>query len=158
MRSVGDTFHDRSDHLKAQHRQDEQDTENFPRPPPRQPPLDPRKDHLHQNQIEERQTQQHDQCPRREQWTAEQDAEEDSEQKHAAETAGWIEQSVSQPNQEIRTISQRETKQLRGIWVIGEGGRHHRKNLPKEENQPQMDREKLGFSLGDQKPRSSNRR
>ena len=47
-------FHQRTDQLETEHRQDEEDADDFARAALRKPALQPREDRLHEDEVEER--------------------------------------------------------------------------------------------------------
>ena len=63
--------------------------------------------------------------------------------------------AIGEAHQKIRTVGEREAQQLGGVRIVGEGRRHHGKNLPEEKNWPEEDGEVFGFILRDEVPGES---
>ena len=63
MRAFSKMFYRGTDQLKTEHRENEKHAHDFARAALRQPALQPGKDRLHQNEIEEREGQQHQKRP-----------------------------------------------------------------------------------------------
>ena len=85
------------DQLKAQHRQDEKHAHDFAGAALRQPALEPGEDRLHQDQIEEREGQQHQQRPGKQKRRATVDADQNSQECDLR--ARWPDRKIRRPGE-----------------------------------------------------------
>ena len=80
------------------------------------------------------------------------DADIDSEQPQAGHGRCRIQRSVSQADQKVRPVAQRETQKICRFDILGKGSRHQGKKLPEEKDRPQQRAQPLRISMQDQEP------
>ena len=76
----------------------------------------------------------------------------DADEPERADERGGIERAIDHANEEIRAVTDREAQEIRGIEVLGKGGRHHGKKLPIEKHAPEDERQPLEFLPRREKP------
>ena len=101
-----------SDQLKTQNEEKEEDPQDFARPPLRQPALQPRKQHASQDNVHQSKSEEHDGGPGERARLRDADADVDSEQPQAGHGRRRIQRSVSQADQKVRPVAQRETQKI----------------------------------------------
>ena len=81
------------------------------------------------------------------------DADVDSEQPQAGHRRRRVQRSVSQADQKVRPVAQRETQKIRRLDILGKRRRHQGKKLPEKKHRPQQCAQPLRISMQDQEPR-----
>ncbi len=140
-------LHDGANELKAERCQDEEYPEDLASAALGEPSLEPRKNHLHQHEVEEDKREEDDECPGEKEWTSHGGPQQCAYHEDGAESARGVEISIDQPNQKIRPVGDRKAKQFRGIGIIGKGRGHDGEELPEQENGPQNRCQKFRFVL-----------
>src|SRR5580704_1400997 len=148
-------LHQGADQLKAQHHQDEEYSHDFASTALGQPALEPGEDRLHQDEVEQREGEHHQQRPGKKKRPGDAGAEKNSEQCQTAKSTGWVAEAVGKSDQKERTVVEREAQQVARVWIVGEGGSHHGENLPEEKDRPEQGCEILGLVLRDEIPGES---